>query len=326
MTSLHGRRRPTSRRTRVHPLRIPATWLSHHLQAALGSLGRLWNTPLATGMTVAVIAIAIALPMGLYAATRNLNLLSESWDQTAVISLFLTLDTDIKQARALAGKLQARRDLDQVTLISPDQALSELGNYSGFSAAVAQLEENPLPVVLALQPTPEVRTPEALEHLAGDLETLPQADFARLDTQWVRRFQAILNLLQRGVMLLGGALTLAVLFVVGNTIRLEIENRRNEIDIMELVGATAAFIRRPFLYTGGWYGLFGGISAWLLIAVALTLAQEPVSRLADLYHTRFPLVGLGPSVSLMMLGGSVCLGLFGSWISVQRHLRATQRR
>ena len=275
-------------------------------------------------MTVSVIVIAIALPAGLYVFTRNLNLLSESWDQTTAISLFLTPDTDIEQARALAVELEARQDLDQVTLISPDQALSELGSYDGFSEAIAQLEENPLPVVLALQPILEVRTPEALERLAKEVEVLPQADFTRLDTRWVRRFQAILNVTRRGVVLLGGALALAVLLVVGNTVRLEIENRRNEIEIMELVGATPAFVRRPFLYTGGWYGLFGGIGAWLLVTLALVLIQGPVSRLAVLYYTQFPLAGLGLTASLTILGGSLGLGLIGSWVSVGRHLRAAQ--
>ncbi len=321
---MRAHRRSVHRRVRVHPFHLPATWLSYHLQVALGSLGRLLHNPWATGMTVAVIAIAIALPASLYALTRNLNLLSESWGQTTAISLFLTPDTDIEQARALAVELRAHRNLDQVTLISPDQALSELGGYDGFSEAITQLEENPLPVVLALQPTPEVRIPEALERLAKEVEALPQADFARLDTRWVRRFQAILNVTQRGVVLLGGALALAVLLVVGNTIRLEIENRRNEIEIMELVGATPAFIRRPFLYTGGWYGLFGGIGAWLLVTLALALIQGPVSRLAALYHTQFPLAGLEATASLTILGGSLGLGLLGSWVSVGRHLSAAQ--
>jgi len=323
---MHTHRHSARRRVHVHPFQLPVTWLSHHLQVALGSLGRLLRNPWATGMTIAVIAIAIALPASLYVLTRNLDLLSESWDQTTAISLFLTPDTDIEQARALAAALEAHPNLDQVTLIGPDQALSELGSYQGFSEAIAQLEENPLPVVLALQPTSEVRTPEALERLAREVEAPPQVDFARLDTRWIQRFQAILNLMQRGVVLLGSALALAVLLVVGNTIRLEIENRRNEIEIMELVGATPAFIRRPFLYTGGWYGLFGGTGAWLLVVLALALIQGPVSRLAALYHTQFSLTGLGSTTSLTILGGGLGLGLLGSWVSVGRHLSAARPR
>ena len=277
-------------------------------------------------MTVAVIAIALALPAGLYLLTRNLNALSKSWDQTTAISLFLTMDTDVGQARALAARLEARPGLGQISLISPDEALGELGNHDGFGAAIAQLEENPLPVVLELRPPPNAWAPESVERLAGEIAALPQVDFARLDTQWVRRFQAIVGLAQRGVMLLGGTLALAVLLVVGNTIRLEIENRHGEIEIMELVGATPTYIRRPFLYTGCWYGLLGGIGAWVLITFALILIQQPVSRLAALYHTQFPLSGLGLDTSLAMLGGGLCLGLLGSWVSVGRHLSATEPR
>lgn len=322
---MRKRRRASPGRTRAQPLRRVTAWLSHNLQGALASLGRMFRTPLPTAMTIAVIAIALALPASLYVVTRNLTTLGEGWGQTAAISLFLKTKTDSTQAQALAGKLKARPDLAEVTLIGPDEALAELGSYGGFTDAIAQLEENPLPTVLALQPTRDMRSPRALEGLRDELAALPQADFARLDTQWIRRFQAIVSLAQRSVFLLGGALGLAVLLVVGNTIRLEIENRRSEIAIMELVGATPAFIRRPFLYTGCWYGLLGGIGAWVLVSLSLILLQGPVSGLAALYDTQFPLSGLGPAALPMMLG-SLCLGLLGSWVSVGRHLTAIEPR
>jgi cell division transport system permease protein len=138
------------------------------------------------------------------------------------------------------------------------------------------------------------------------------------------RFQAILGLAQAAVGLLAGLLGLGVLLIVGNTIRLEIQNRRGEIEIMELVGATAAFIRRPFLYAGAWYGLLGGISAWLLVTIAALALQGPVSHLASLYRSDFPLAGLGPLALLTLLGGSMLLGLVGSWIAVNRHLREVE--
>ena len=275
-------------------------------------------------MTVSVIAIALALPASLYLLTRNLSALGESWDQTAGISLFLTMDTGMEQARVLASELAAHADLVRTELIDPDTALADLGNNSGFDAAIAQLEENPLPVVLVLQPAPGLLAADALERLRLELEVLPQVDFARLDTQWIRRFQAIAGLVERGALLLGCTLGLAVLLVVGNTIRLEIENRHSEIEIMGLVGATPAFIRRPFLYTGSWYGLLGGIGAWFLVALALILVQEPVSRLASLYEASFPLSGLGPIASLAVLGGGMCLGLLGAGVSVGRYLAATE--
>jgi cell division transport system permease protein len=131
-------------------------------------------------------------------------------------------------------------------------------------------------------------------------------------------------LAQRAVLLLGGLLGLGVLLIVGNTIRLEILNRRIEIEIMELVGATGAFIRRPFLYAGAWYGLLGGLTAWFLVTIAVVLLQQPVSRLATLYRSEFPLTGLGPLAMLVILSGSMLFGLIGSWVAVNRHLRGAE--
>jgi cell division transport system permease protein len=305
--------------------RLPGIWASHHLQGAVASLGRLMRTPLPTLMTVAVIGMALALPGGLYALTRNLSLLSTGWEQTAGLSLFLRTDMAEAQAAGLADALRARPEVAEVRLIGPDDALVELREAgAGFADAIGLLGENPLPWVLALQPTADVNAPDALERLREELAGLAEVDLARLDTQWMRRFQAVVDLIRQGVLILGAGLALAVLLVIGNTIRLEIENRRGEIEIMELVGATPAFIRRPFLYAGAWYGLLGGLAAWVLIAVGLLLLQGPVTRLAALYHAQFPLAGLGPLALLALLGGSALLGLLGSWISVNRHLAAIE--
>jgi len=274
-------------------------------------------------MTVAVIGIALALPAGLFVITRNLSLLGSGWEQTAAMSVFLKPDVEVAQAAELAERLREREGLAEVRLIAPDEALQELRDQSGFAEAIDQLTENPLPVVLSARPAAEIASPAELDRVQRELEALPEADFVRADTQWVRRFHAMVHLAQRGVLLLGALLSLAVLLVVGNTIRLEIQNRRSEIQVMELVGATPAFIRRPFLYTGAWYGLLGGVAAWLLVTVALSLLQGPVSRLALLYETQFWLAGLGLAALLGLLGTSVALGLLGSWLSVGRHLTAS---
>jgi cell division transport system permease protein len=293
---------------------------------ALGSLGRLQRSPLPTLMTVAVIGIALALPGALYVLTRNLEQLSGAWQQTAGISLFLHVEVSEKRAAELAQRLGQDPEVASVTLIAPDRALEELSIQSGFAEAVGHLEENPLPAVLALTPAPDLTTAAALEALSGRLEALPEADFARLDTQWIRRFQALVHLAQRGVWLFAAVLALGVLLVIGNTIRLEIQHRRSEIEIMELVGATHGFIRRPFLYTGVWYGLLGGITAWGLISLGLWLLEGPVSALAALYEADFSLSGLGLGAGLLMLAGSAALGLLGSWLSVGRHLAAAEPR
>ena len=313
-----------SRRLSRRAIRLPGIWLGHHLQGALASLGRLQRSPWPTIMTVAVIGIALALPGGLYVLTRNLVQLSGGWENTAAISLFLRTEVTWEQASVLAERLGERADLEEVQAIHPDEALQELRAQSGFAEAIEHLEENPLPVVLALRPMAGVDSPEGLEAMREMLASLPEVELARMDTRWIRRFQAIVTLAERGVLILGSVLSLGVLLVVGNTIRLEIENQRAEIHIMELVGATASFIRRPFLYTGAWYGLLGGLAAWALIGLALFLLQGPVTRLAALYHTDFAISGLGPTAFMSLLGGSVALGLLGSWLSVGRHLAAAE--
>ncbi|HSO84446.1 permease-like cell division protein FtsX [Thiocapsa sp.] len=317
-------KRKPHRRSGPRLLDMPGLWANRHLQSAVATLGRLMRTPLPTGMTVAVIGISLALPAALFVVTENLRTMAGGWDQAAAISLFLKQDVDDAGAARLAEQLRARPELAQVHLISREQALNEFRALGGFEDALSQLKSNPLPAVLALYPQAASSAPERLQALHDEVMTLPEADFARMDTLWLQRFQAILDLAQRAVLLLGGLLGVGVLLIVGNTIRLEILNRRIEIEIMELVGATGAFIRRPFLYAGAWYGLLGGLTAWFLVTIAVILLQQPVSRLATLYRSEFPLTGLGPLAMLVIFSGSVLFSLIGSWIAVNRHLRGAE--
>jgi cell division transport system permease protein len=275
-------------------------------------------------MTVAVIGIALALPAGLYVVTENLRNLVGGWDQAAAISVFLREGVADREAAVVAERVEQWPELARVQMIGAQDALDEFSQQAGFGEALAQIKENPLPAVLALFPRPGYTAPEQIAELQDRLGQLPEADFVRVDTEWLMRFQAILDLAQAAVGLLAGLLGLGVLVIVGNTIRLEIQNRRGEIEIMELVGATAAFIRRPYLYAGAWYGLLGGVSAWILVTAAAIALQGPVSRLASLYRSDFPLVGLGPLPLLVLIAGSMLLGLVGSWIAVNRHLRGVE--
>jgi cell division transport system permease protein len=271
-------------------------------------------------MTVAAVAIALALPATLFVAVDNLERLGGGGQRSAGLSLFLRPELDDARVRGLAEELRGRNDIAAVETISREQGLAEFREYSGLGAALDQLGENPLPVVLAIDPAAAARTPQRVAALAAELESLPEADFARLDMQWIARFNAMVALLESTALLIAAVLGLAVLLIVGNTIRLEIENRRGEIEIMALVGAAPALIRRPFLYDGAWYGLLGGISAWILLNLALALLQAPVSRLASLYHTEFVLHGMGALPSVVLLAGSAVLGVLGSWMAVGRHL------
>ncbi|MBK1721757.1 permease-like cell division protein FtsX [Thiocystis violacea] len=305
-------------------LDLPGIWLSQHLQTSIETLRRLKAAPLPSAMTVAVIGISLALPAALYVMTENLRAMAGGWDQTAAISLFLKFETDDAHANQLSRDLTTWSEIARVHLITREQALEEFRALGGFEEALEKITKNPLPAVLAIYPTSSYSAPGRLEALQNKLLKLPEADFARMDTLWLQRFQAILDLVQNASLLLGGLLGVGVLLIVGNTIRLEILNRRIEIEIMELVGATAAFIRRPFLYTGAWYGLLGGTTAWLLVTVAVLLLQQSVSKLASLYRSEFELAGLGLTATGAMLGGSILLGLIGSWLAVNRHLRGAE--
>ncbi len=302
----------------------PQIWLQRHAQVALSSLGRLMHLPLSTLMTSAVIGIALALPMGLHVLLNNLQHVTGGWETGATISLFLKQEIGDQRAAELADRLKLHQRIESIQLISKASALEEFRRLSGFGEALQALNSNPLPALLVIQPKTAFSSPESAHLLVRELEMLPEADIVQLDLQWVRRLQAITRIAQRGVLVMASLLGLAVLLIIGNTIRLEIQNRHAEIEITKLIGATNAFIRRPFLYTGFWYGLFGGSIAWLMVVLSISLLSGPVSKLASLYQSAFDLSSLAPGTVLLLLGGSAVLGLCGSWLAVSRHLSTIQ--
>ncbi len=297
------------------------TYLTRHAQVALHSLGRLTREPLASLMTVAVIAIALALPSALYLLTNNLQRLSTHWDGDTTISLFLKLQTAADQTQNLAHQIKQWKEIEAVQVITPDQALEEFRSQSGFGDALEILQENPLPPVIAVKPTRQFSHPDDISQLLEKLKALSEVEMAQLDLQWVKRFNALLVLVKQGIWLLASLLGLAVLLIIGNTIRLEIQNRKQEIEITNLIGATHGFIRRPFLYSGLWYGLAGAVLAWLLIQAAFLFLKQPAMHLASLYDSAFRLTVFSISEAFLLLISGAVLGLLGSWIAVGRHLK-----
>jgi len=291
-----------------------------HRQEIKNSFNGMLKTPIATLMTVAVLGIALALPGGLQVVLKNSNMLSEGWDGASRFSLYLKESETEKSALTLASRLEARSDIDEVKLISRDQALVEFQSTSGLGDALQQLDENPLPIVLEILPAEDYATPQASQSMLDGFRKLSEVELAKLDMQWVKRLYYLLELADRLVLALALLLGIAVLLIVGNTIRLAIQNRREEIEIIKLVGATNAFIRRPFLYTGLWYGVGGGLFAISLIGISLIWLADPVRELAGLYESGYRLAGLSFIETLQLLGFSTFLGLSGSWISVTRHL------
>lgn len=313
-----------SRTLTIPKSRLPEIWSRQHTQSLSSSLRRVVKAPLPMLMTISVIGVALAFPAGLYILTSNLSALSADLEQTSELSLFLDQGLDDARAHELAERLRGRKELAEVQVITKKQAFDEFRELSGFGAALDQFPGNPLPAVLALRPTQALDSLNSLEHLQQALEALPGVDFVRLDTAWVRRFQALVGLARQGALLFAVLVAGAVFLIIGNTIRLEIETRHAEIEIMSMVGATHAYIRRPFLYMGLWYGLFGGLMAWVLVTIAVTLLQAPVTRVATLYHAEFPLQNLELQELLVLLSGGVLLGLIGSWVAVARRLVSTE--
>ena len=299
-------------------------YFTHHLWVLVSSLGQLWRTPFSTLMTAAVIGIALALPAGLHVLLSNVQQLSSGWEDSAQVSLFIKQGVPEKRILTLADELRDWEGVAEVRYISREQALAEFRELSGFGDALDSLAENPLPAVLVLRPTLAQAEPAAMERLLERLRRLDAVDQAQLDMEWIRRLNGIIEVGKRGALLLGVLLAMAILLVVGNTIRLTIFARREEIVITKLIGATNAFIRRPFLYTGFWYGLMGAVIAWLLVAGFLALLNGPVSQLSFLYNSQFQLGGLDPITSLSLLISGVSLGLAGSWLAVGRHLQAIE--
>jgi len=272
-------------------------------------------------MTAAVIAIALALPMGLYIALDNIGQVSSGWDGSTKISLFLHTKVEKREAQKLRQRLQKHKSIKKIDLIDKKQGLEQFKEISGFGDALKHLDGNPLPIVLVVHPRMSANQPDKTTRLVKDLGKNKLVELAQLDVQWVKRLYTFLEIANRSIWVISCMLAIAVLLIIGNTIRLDIQNRREEIEVSKLIGASDAFIRRPFLYTGIWYGLIGGVLAWIVVQISLILMENPIHQLALLYHSDFRLSGMGMGNTLLLVTFSCSLGLIGSWIAVSRHLK-----
>ncbi len=297
----------------------PGALLRDHWRIAREALGRLGQAPLASLITSAAIGVTLVLPLALHLIASDLQRLSGDWDGGGRLSIFLRAEVPDSLLPRLRDRLLATDGVDEVRVIDRDAALAEFQHYSGFGDALKLLPDNPLPAVLVARPARGL-DPAYLERLAAAIRAQPEVDQVQVDSAWLQRLHAISRLVERVVWVLGALLGLAVLLTIGNTIRLEIQSRAEEIRVAKLIGATDAFIRRPFLYTGVWYGLFGGIFAWWLLTVSLILIAEPLRDLAGLYEHSLHVSALSLGEFLVLLSLSALLGLLGAWLAVSRHL------
>ena len=299
---------------------------ARHLQALLGSLGRLARSPLSTLLTLLVIALALALPTSLRLFVSNAQLATGNFANAVDVSVYLKTDVPLAKAQQLAQAAGQRADVAAVTVIAADKGLEDFRTYSGFGEALQALKDNPLPHVLHVRPKAEDSSAAALESLRRYFGAWPEVDLVQVDSEWVMRFNAILEVLRRLLLIAAALLGLGVLAVIGNTIRLEIQGRRAEIEVTKLVGGSNSFVRRPFLYTGVLYGLGGALLAWGIVAIAVAVLGDPVATLARLYGSRYVLRGPSRDDIGILLGAGAALGWLGAWISAARHLRSIEPR
>ena len=299
---------------------------ARHLQALLGSLGRLARSPLSTVLTLLVIALALALPTSLRLFVSNAQLATGNFANAVDVSVYLKTDVPLAKAQQLAQAAGQRADVAAVTVIAADKGLEDFRTYSGFGEALQALKDNPLPHVLHVRPKAEDSSAAALESLRRYFSAWPEVDLVQVDSEWVMRFNAILEVLRRLLLISAALLGLGVLAVIGNTIRLEIQGRRAEIEVTKLVGGSNSFVRRPFLYTGVLYGLGGALLAWGIVAIAVAVLGDPVATLARLYGSRYVLRGPSRDDLGILLGAGTALGWLGAWISAARHLRSIEPR
>jgi len=300
-------------------------WLARHAGTSIASLGRLVQHPFSSLMIVLVIAVTLALPAAINLIVKNAQLISGGWDNALDFAVFLKQELSESEAEGLGRLIQQRADVDSVEFISSAQALSEFKEQSGFGRALDELPDNPLPHTLVVRPSPGNTGPSMIL-LQEELENLPETEHVQVDTEWVQRFHAILDIVRQAVAIGAALLGIAIVVIIGNTIRLDIENRRNEIEVTKLIGATNAFVRRPFLWTGFWYGLFGGLMALALVYYGLFLLQGPVARLAGLYQSNIAIAAMSLAEAAAIVGIGVFLGLFGSWFTAARHMRRIEPR
>lgn len=299
-------------------------YLLRHAQVMLFSLGQLWRQPFASLMTTAVIAIALALPAGLYVLLQNSQSITEQWDNSNQITVFMKQTVDEQTAKHLAQDIQNWSNVGTTHFQSAEQSLAEFRQSSGLGELLDTLPKNPLPAVIIVTPSEQEPSLEMLESLRAQLQNLGSTDQVQLDMEWLQRLHSINNLIGRGINFLSILLSLSVLLAIGNTIRLSILNRQSEIKVMKLVGATDRFIRRPFLYTGFWYGFLGGFFSWLTVVTLMTVMNGPIYELSQHYGNAFQLQWFaGLLLFYLPLVGS-SLGVIGAWIAVERHLNAIE--
>ncbi len=297
---------------------------AQHIGVLHTVLRRMFASKLAGFLNILVTGIALSLPAGMYVLLQNAQGLVAQLSGTPQISLFLTMDAKAEEVDKLRKQLAQHPAIDRIEFVARAQALEQLKQSTGLADVIGGLEKNPLPDAFVVYPKPGEA--QSLEELRDELAKLPKVEQAQLDSAWAYKLEALLKFGRLAVLILASLLSLALIAITFNTIRLQILTQRDEIEVAKLIGATNGFIRRPFLYFGATQGLLGGIAAWLIIAASLLLLNRQLGALSQLYASQFALhpLSIGDSLSLLLF--SVYLGWLGAWLSVARHLSQIEPR
>lgn len=294
------------------------SWFIQHVRVLLFTLRRLTSTPAASLLNIMVIGIALSLPVGLYVLLQNVQGLTEQVTGTPQISIFLSLNADHNDIERIDRQLKQHEAVGKFEFVPRDRALEQLKQSTGLADVIGGLTQNPLPDAYIIYPKKtDTRTLDALH---DELQKWPKVEHAQLDSAWAHKLEALLTFGRMAVLILAALLSFALAAVTFNTIRLQILTQRDEIEVSKLIGATNAFIRRPFLYFGMLQGMLGGATAWLIVFTSLHLLNGSVAQLAQLYGSSFTLHPLSAADSLTLLLFSAYLGWLGAWLSVAQHL------
>lgn len=288
------------------------------------TLRRFFATPISSLLNVMVIGIALSLPTGLYVLLQNAQGIIEHFAAAPQLSIFLAMDTKPDEIAQIRKRLEQHADIASIEFVSRSQALEQLKRGGGLSDVIGGLDHNPLPDTFIVHP--RLGNVIGLEALRDELKTWRKLDRVQLDSDWARRLEALLDFVRTALLLLTALLALSLVAITFNTIRLQILTRRDEIEVSKLIGASSGFIRRPFVQFGLLQGLLGGLTAWCIIAIALTLLNLSLADLAKLYDSNFILSHLRLADGCALLVFSAFLGWLGAWMSVTQHLRKIEPR
>ncbi len=294
-------------------------WLGQHARCFASTLVKLARTPLGSILNILVIGIALCLPVGLFVLIDNLQAASGQLAAEPQISAFMALDASHAEIAQIETRLKQHARVQRFRFVPRDQALQELKQSSGLADVIDSLPQNPLPDAFIV--SARDNAPRALEALREEIAQWPRVVHAQLDAAWARRLDATLRFGRVVVLILGALLALALVAVTFNTIRLQVLTHREEVEVIKLIGATDAFIRRPFLYYGALQGAAGGVVAWLIVSGGVWLVNHNLGELSHVYASLFQLRNLTPTDSAGLLLLPLAMGWFGAWLSVGRHLK-----